>query len=105
MRKFSGQRKEPFFQSEVAASPYRGVSCVREIYENESFPRRQVYWAEGVISLIETWNFVHVRRADQSSVECIRPGVIWALNRADLSAWIGAKPRAAMSANIVKSAN
>ena len=56
---------------------------------------------QGIIGLIETRNLVHVRRADQSAVEPIRPGMIRTLNRRhDRRLFFQA--RSAVPADIVK---
>ena len=40
---------------------------------------------QGIVGLIKTLNVIHVRRADQSAIESIRPRVIRTLNRAHLT--------------------
>ena len=54
MRKFSVQRREPFFQWPVAASLCRGVS---KIHENESFPECQIHRVQRIIGFIKIRHF------------------------------------------------
>ena len=57
-----------------------------------------------MLGLIKTIDFVHVRRADESSVQTICPGMIWALEGlAQVAALLLADPGPAMAADIVES--
>ena len=56
-----------------------------------------------VVVLAEVRHFVHVRRADQASVEVVGPRVIWALDAAAENAiGLGAEPSPAMTADVVE---
>ena len=58
---------------------------------------------ERVVVLAEVRHFVHVRRADQASVEVVGPRVIWALDAAAENAiGLGAEPSPAMTADVVE---
>ena len=97
MRKLPCQRREPFLQ--------RSRANLAEIHENESLPQTEVHRMQRIIGLIKPGNVVHVRRADQSSIERVSPCVIRTLNRGRMSALILAEPRPAMTANVVKCAD
>ena len=58
-----------------------------------------------IIGFIKTRDIIHVRRADQSPVEPIRPRVIRTLNRGEMSASVFPQPGPAVTANIVKAAH
>jgi hypothetical protein len=96
MRKLPVQRREPFFQRH---------RVFIEIDEDESFPKREIHRAQGIIRLIEPRHLIHVWRTDQSSIESVGPGVIRALNRGAVTARIFLQARPAMAANIVESVN
>ncbi len=58
-----------------------------------------------IIGFIKPGDIIHVRRANQSSVECVRPCVIRTLNCGGMAALIFPEPRPAMTANVVKGAD
>src|SRR5439155_8893555 len=96
VRKFSCQRREPFLQRR---------RTLRQTNEDEPFPKRKVHGVQRIIGLIKTWDLVHVRRADQSTVEPVRPRVIRALNHGRMPARVLFKSRPAMTTHVVKPAN
>src|SRR6187551_1288036 len=57
-----------------------------------------------MLGFVKTLDFIHVRRADESSVQTICPGMIRALERlAQVAALLLADPGPAMAADIVES--
>src|SRR4026208_283281 len=60
---------------------------------------------QGIIGFIKPGDIIHVRRADQPSVECVRPCMIRTLNCGGMAALIFPEPRPAMTTNIVKGAD
>ena len=59
-----------------------------------------------MLRFIESLNFIHVRRAHESAVQTVCPGVIRTSNRlAQLSRFVLAQSRAAMAADIVECAH
>ena len=71
-----------------------------EIDEDESFPKREIHRAQGIISLIEPRHFIHVRRADQPTIEPVGPGVIRTLNRGRVAACVFLQSRSSVAAHI-----
>src|SRR5207249_9312199 len=56
--------------------------------------------------LIESRHIIHVRRPDQSAIECVRPCVIWTLNRSgQLSISAFGESTTAVAAHVIKSTN
>src|SRR5262245_2698899 len=76
VRKFSLQRREPFFQ---------WLRFVAEIHKDESFPKAEVHLMQRIIRLVEAGYFVHVRSTEQSAVESVGPRVIRTLNRSTVA--------------------
>ena len=92
-REASRERREP-----LCGGRRLGI----EIYKQESFPLGERDGVEWIRLLVEPFHLVHVRRADQAAVECVRPGVIRALDRFGQPArGRFAQPRAAMAADVV----
>ena len=60
---------------------------------------------QAIIGFIKPGDIIHVRRANQSSVECVGPCVIRTLNCGGMAALIFPEPRSAMTANVVKGAD
>src|SRR6202008_467010 len=60
---------------------------------------------QAIIGFIKPGDIIHVRRANQSSVECVGPCVIRTLNCGGMAALIFPEPRPAMTANVVKGAD
>ena len=96
MRKLPVQLREPFFQWH---------RVLIEIDEDESFPKREIHRAQGIISLIEPRHFIHVRRADQPTIEPVGPGVIRTLNRGRVAARVFLQARPTMPADVEESVN
>src|SRR5688572_14604816 len=59
-----------------------------------------------MLRLIETFDLVHMRRPDELSIQSIRPGVIWTLQRfAELPRLLLAQSRPTVAAHIVEGAH
>src|SRR5947207_6186368 len=96
MRKFSGQRREPFLQWSGRLS---------EIHKDESFPEFQVYRMQRILGLIKTGDFIHVRRTDQPSVEPVGPRVVRTLNGEQMSVSFFAKAGATVATHVIEAAD
>ena len=57
---------------------------------------------QGIIRLNKVGNVVHVWRADQSAVQAIRPRVIWALNRGEMSVFFFTESSSTVAAHVKK---
>src|ERR1044071_3008034 len=94
MRKLSRQGREPFLHRN---------RIFLQVHESESFEQSEIHRMQRIIPLVECWHLIHVRRADQASIEAVGPGMIWTLNRGGLPAGLFLQTGAAMPAQIVKS--
>ena len=89
----SHQRREP-----LLGRYRRGV----EIHEQKPFPLRERHAVQRVRLLVESFHFIHVRRADQTPIERVRPRVVGALDRFRETAVRGfTQAGAAMAADVV----
>jgi hypothetical protein len=78
-------------------------SGLGQIQEHMAVPLVGTYCVEREVALPEVRDFVHVRRADQASVEVVGPRVIRALDAArKLSGLLRAQPRPAMTAHVME---
>ena len=78
-----------------------GLGFVGDTHEDEPFPFRQRGSVERIVALIECLDLLHVRRADQTSVNRVGPRVVWTLDRLrEASGPVTANPRTAMAADV-----
>src|SRR5437588_7062687 len=96
MRKFAAQRREPLLQR---------LWILSQVHENEAFPKPKIHRRQGVIGLIESGRVFHMRRAHQPAVQCVSPGMIWALNRRGVTTRFLLQSAPTVSAHIVKSSD
>src|ERR1700719_268438 len=78
-----------------------GLTVIK-VHKDESFPKPQVYRMQRIIRLLEFSYLVHVRRADQFTVEPVGPRVIRTLNCRCMAACIFFQPCPAMATDIVE---
>src|SRR5438477_8202971 len=96
MTEFSSQRRKDFLQR-------RGI--LSKVDEDEAFPKGKTDRMERVRGFIEPLNLIHVRRANQSSVEGICPAMVRALDLAKVPTLLLAQPCSPVTADIIEGAN
>jgi hypothetical protein len=73
-----------------------------EVRKQKPFPLRERDCVKRIRLLVEPFHFIHMRRADQATIERVRPGVIGTLNRLGQPApGRFTESRAAMTADVV----
>src|SRR5262245_21519573 len=74
-----------------------------EIDVKKTFPLYDADPIEGMLIFFEPAELLHMRRADQLSIQTVCPGVVWTLDRVgELADGICAEPRATVAANVIE---